>query len=101
MPERPPGRLEEVRYYVRSGEEPERIRGPISCKDKKKKFASYHCKQMSSSNNLRETRELTMPWLNLRMRTQPSCPLDCRPVSHPCPTPRSRAEELAKLCLDS
>ena len=37
--------------------------------------------------NLRETRELTVPRLNLQMRTQSSNPLDCRPVSHHPPTP--------------
>ena len=52
----------------------------------RKKIASYSCKEMSSSNNPREARELTVPWLNLQMRIQPSCPLDCRPVSHPSPT---------------
>ena len=63
-----------------------------------KETASYSCKEMSSSNNPREPQELTVPWLNLPMRTQPSCPLDRRPVSHPSPSPREAEQRIWLSC---
>ena len=56
-----------------------------------KQIASCRCKEMSSSNNPRETQELTVPRVNLPMRTQPSSPLDCRPVSTPPPPPEKQS----------
>ena len=100
MPKRPPGRLEEVRCYVRSGGELERIWGPISCKDKKKicilPLQANEFLQKPEGNSGADRASVEPPDEN-SVQLSPGLQA-CEP---PLPSPRSRAEELAKLCLDS